>query len=46
MTPRNCGEEVAAWEDDRNSGQVGCNWRFTTADARIKLRKLYPVIQT
>jgi hypothetical protein len=38
--------EVLAWEDDRNDRQVGVNWRFTTADARIKLRKLYPVIQT
>ena len=38
--------EVAAWEEDRNERQVGVNWQFTTADARIKLRKLYPVIQT
>ena len=38
--------EVSAWEDERNERQVGVNWQFTTADARIKLRKLYPVIQT
>jgi DDE superfamily endonuclease len=38
--------EVAAWEAERNESQVGVNWQFTTADARIKLRKLYPVIQT
>ena len=38
--------EVAAWEADRNERQVGVNWRFTTADARIKLRQLYPAIQT
>jgi hypothetical protein len=37
---------VSAWEEDRNERQVGVNWQFTTADARIKLRKLYPVIQT
>jgi hypothetical protein len=37
--------EVSAWEDDRNERQVEVNWQFTTADARIKLRRLYPVIQ-
>jgi hypothetical protein len=35
---------VAAWEEDRNEREVGVQWRFTTADARIKLRKLYPTI--
>jgi transposase len=39
-------QEVGAWEDERNERQVGVNWQFTTADARIKLRKLYPVILT
>jgi hypothetical protein len=38
--------EVEAWELVRNERQVGVHWQFTTADARIKLRKLYPVIQT
>jgi len=38
--------EVTAWEADRNERQVGVNWRFTTTDARIKLRQLYPAIQT
>jgi len=38
--------EVAAWEDERNDRQVGVNWRFTTADARIKLCQLYPAIQS
>jgi hypothetical protein len=38
--------EVAAWEDERNERQVGVTWQFTTADARIKLRRLYPVMQT
>jgi hypothetical protein len=33
---------VAVWEDERNERMVGVNWRFTTADARIKLRRLYP----
>jgi hypothetical protein len=38
--------EVAAWEGERNERQIGVNWRFTTADARIKLRRLYPATQT
>jgi hypothetical protein len=38
--------EVAAWEEERNERQVGVKWRFTTADARIKLRHLYPAVQT
>jgi transposase len=38
--------ETSSWENDRNERQVGVRWRFTTADARIKLRRLYPVIQT
>jgi len=38
--------EVAAWEEDRNERMVEVKWRFTTADARIKLRHLYPSIQT
>src|SRR3982751_2237257 len=36
--------EVAAREEERNERQVGVKWRFTTADARIKLRHLYPVL--
>jgi len=35
---------VAAWEEARNAQGVGIKWRFTTADARIKLRRLYPTI--
>ena len=34
--------EVAAWERERNQHAVKANWRFTTEDARIKLKKLYP----
>lgn len=34
--------EVAAWEQTRNATATRINWRFTTADARIKLRHLYP----
>jgi len=35
-------KEVAAWETDRNTKNSTIKWRFTTEDARIKLRKLYP----
>ena len=34
--------EVAAWDQERNQHAVQVNWRFTTADARIKLKQLYP----
>ena len=37
--------EVQAWQDHRNSEVVKVQWQFTTADARIKLRHLYPRIQ-
>ena len=36
---------VAAWEDERNGRGVVIRWQFTTADARIKLRRLYPTTQ-
>lgn len=38
--------ETLAWEAERNTNQATVDWRFTTADARIKLKKLYPVIQS
>jgi hypothetical protein len=37
--------EVRAWESDRNVAGTTVNWQFTTADARIKLRRLYPSIE-
>ena len=37
--------EVEAWEEDRNERGVGVKWQFTTADARIKLHRLYPTTQ-
>lgn len=33
---------ISEWERSRNETQVGINWRFTTSDARIKLKRLYP----
>ena len=38
-------EEVAAWEAERNGSGATVNWRFTTTDARIKLKHLYPSIE-
>lgn len=38
--------EVAAWQAARNTSGRRVEWRFTTADARIKLKHLYPAIQT
>jgi len=38
-------QEVAAWEAERNGREVPIQWQFTAKDARIKLRRLYPVIQ-
>jgi hypothetical protein len=35
---------IEAWERKRNKEQTSVDWQFTTADARIKLRKLYPSI--
>jgi hypothetical protein len=37
---------VDAWQTERNERHVEVNWRFTTADARIKLKRLYPVIES
>jgi transposase len=34
--------EVAAWKTDRNNKVKKCVWQFTTSDARIKLKRLYP----
>jgi DDE superfamily endonuclease len=37
--------EVAAWQQRRNAATCTVDWRFTTADARIKLKRLYPSLQ-
>ena len=39
-------QETQAWETRRNTAQRGVHWQFKTPDARIKLRRLYPQIQT
>ena len=35
-------QEATAWETERNAAEMTVDWRFTTADARIKLKRLYP----
>jgi hypothetical protein len=35
-------EEVAAWQGNRNKRHTKADWQFTTADARVKLKRLYP----
>jgi hypothetical protein len=37
-------KEVAAWQNDRNNKHAKADWQFTTADARIKLKRLYPTL--
>ena len=36
--------EVAAWQDSRNKKNAKADWQFTTADARTKLKRLYPAM--
>lgn len=36
---------LTAWSEARNAAKAGARWQFTTADARIKLRRLYPAIE-
>ena len=38
-------QETKAWQGQRNHDAIRANWRFTTQDARIKLKSLYPSIQ-
>jgi hypothetical protein len=35
--------EIIAWEEARNKAELTVHWQFTTEQARIKLRKLYPI---
>ncbi len=43
-TLREVAEQATAWGVRRNRKQVGVDWQFTTEDARIKLKHLYPKI--
>jgi hypothetical protein len=35
-------KEIAAWEATRNKNHTKADWQFTTSDARVKLKRLYP----
>ncbi len=35
-------EQVAAWQENRNKHHASADWQFTTADARVRLKRLYP----
>lgn len=37
-------KKVSLWQEKRNQKQVKVNWQFTTKDARVKLKNLYPTI--
>ena len=37
-------EQAERWQNQRNQAATTVNWQFTTADARIKLQRLYPVL--
>jgi hypothetical protein len=37
-------KEVAAWQNERNKKYAKADWQFTTADARAKLKRLYPTL--
>ncbi len=37
--------ETAAWAERRNTAKATIQWHFTTADARVKLKKLYPTLE-
>jgi hypothetical protein len=39
-------QETHAWANRRNAQQKGVDWQFTTEDARIKLKRLYPQVQS
>jgi hypothetical protein len=39
-------KEARAWQKSRNNKNAKVNWQFTTEDARIKLRRLYPTIES
>jgi hypothetical protein len=38
-------QETKAWEHERHAKQTGVDWHFTTEDARIRLKRLYPQYQ-
>jgi DDE superfamily endonuclease len=43
--PETLQRQALAWETKRNTAQATVSWHFTAADARIKLKRLYPVVK-
>jgi hypothetical protein len=39
-------QEIKAWEENRNEKSNSVDWRFTTADARIKVKNAIPQFET
>ena len=39
---RRIADKLNAWQDHRNQHHAKANWQFKTADARVKLKRLYP----
>jgi len=44
-TQEEAERRIVAWQADRNERQTGTDWQFSNADARIKLKRLYPKIE-
>lgn len=44
-TREELAEEVKAWQNERNAQRATVNWRFSSADARIRLERLYPKLE-
>jgi hypothetical protein len=45
LSQEKLAQEVATWEAKRITSTMKCDWQFTTADERIKLRKLHPTLR-
>jgi hypothetical protein len=43
--PETLKQQVSAWQEKRNAMARPLDWRFTTEEARVKLKKLYPTLQ-
>lgn len=39
-------DQLTCWQNQHNAAATTVNWHFTTADARIKLKRLYPSLET
>jgi transposase len=44
-TQQELSEEIKLWQDQRNAEKATVNWRFSSPNARVKLKRLYPLIE-